>query len=159
MGLFHLKKHNCIYSPFESICYPLSELNDGVFSKLLLGDGVYFDFKGIFVNSPCYGEIILIAKTRHAIGIRLENGAEILLHVGLETINLNGRGLNVLVKLGEYVRPGDQLIMIDRDVMEVNEIDLSTILVITNSIEYRFDQIKKGTVKNKEKLFEINKRV
>lgn len=159
MGLFQLKKHNYIYSPFDGTCYPLSELNDGVFSKLLLGNGVCFDFKGDFVNSPSYGKIILIAKTSHAIGIRMENGAELLLHVGLETVNLNGKGLKVLVNLGEYVRAGDQLIMIDRHLMEANGVDLSTVLVITNSSEYCFELTKKGTVKNKEKLFEINKRV
>ena len=88
----------------------------------------------------------------------MDNGAEILIHVGLDTVELGGKGLKVLVQNGESLRPGDQLVEVNRTIMAENNIDLTTMLIITNTNEYEFNPIAKGNVKNKEELFLINKK-
>ncbi len=152
------KDKNMIYSPVRGNCISLTDVGDGVFSNKILGDGVAFRFDGDFVNSPCFGKVIMIAPTKHAVGIQMDNGAEILIHVGLDTVELGGKGLKVLVRNGESLRPGDQLVEIDRTIMTENNIDLTTMLIITNTNEYDFNPIAKGNVKNKEELFLINKK-
>lgn len=152
------KDKNMIYSPVNGKCISLNDVGDGVFSNKILGDGVAFRFDGEFVNSPCFGKVIMITTTKHAVGIQMNNGAEILIHVGLDTVELGGKGLQVLVKNGEIVRPGDQLVKIKRKVMEENNIDLTTMLIVTNTPEYDFNPIAKDAVKNKEELFSINKK-
>lgn len=158
MVMFNSKKKDIIYSPINGNCIDLKQLNDGVFSELLLGNGIAFRFEGNLVCSPCYGEVVLVAPTKHAVGIKMKNGAEILVHVGLDTAELNGKGMKTLIKYGERVRPGDQLIVIDRNFMETNNIDLSTIVVVTNSNEYIFNPNGNVNVKVKDELFEIKKR-
>ena len=150
------KDKNTIYSPISGKCISLEEVNDGVFSNKTLGDGVAFRFDDEFVNSPCFGKVIMVANTKHAVGLKMNNGAEILIHVGLDTVELGGKGLKVFVREGESVRPGDQLIQIDRKLMKDNNIDLTTMLIVTNTNEYDFTPIKKDEVKNKEELFPIN---
>lgn len=152
------KDKNMIYSPVRGTCISLANVGDGVFSNKILGDGVAFRFDGDFVNSPCFGKVIMIAPTKHAVGIQMDNGAEILIHVGLDTVELGGKGLKVLVQNGETLRPGDQLVEVNRTIMAENNIDLTTMLIITNTNEYEFNTIAKGNVKNKEELFLINKK-
>lgn len=152
------KDKNMIYSPVRGTCISLADVDDGVFSNKILGDGVAFRFDGEFVNSPCFGKVIMIAPTKHAVGIQMDNGAEILIHVGLDTVELGGKGLKVLVQNGESLRPGDQLVEVNRTIMAENNIDLTTMLIITNTNEYEFNPIAKGNVKNKEELFLINKK-
>ncbi len=158
MRLFNFKKNNIIYAPFNCECLPLEDVNDGVFSAGMLGKGIAFRFDDEFVNSPCLGDIIMVANTKHAIGIRMKNGAEILIHVGLDTVELNGHGLRTFVKKGDIVRPGDQLIMVDKEYMKENNIDLTTMLVITNSNQYEFSFEDYGEIKNKKELFEITEK-
>ena len=158
MAFFRSNKKNAIYSPAESQIFPLEELNDGVFSRKLLGDGIGFRFKGDRIASPCYGEVIMVAGTRHAIGMRLQNGAEILLHIGLETVALNGKGLNVHVKNGDRVRPGDLLIQLDLDVIQAKKIDLSSALIITNEDAYRFHPSFPKTAHTRDLLFSIDRK-
>lgn len=158
MGLFNFKKNNIIYAPFKGKCLPLKEVDDGVFSMEMLGKGVAFRFDDEFVNSPCFGEVIMVAHTKHAVGIRMKNGAEILVHVGLDTVELNGRGLKVFVNEGDIVRPGDQLIMVNREYMKEKNVDMTTMLVITNSDKYEFSFENYGEMKNKKELFEITKK-
>lgn len=157
MKLFDFKNRKIIYSPIVGNCISLEDVNDGVFSNLMLGNGVAFKFDGDIVCSPCFGEVIMVPKSKHAIGIKMKNGAEILLHVGLDTVELNGKGLKAYVRTGELVKPGDQLIKIDRKFMDENNVDLTTMLVITNSNDYVFEPKGFGKVNIKDELFIIEK--
>ena len=75
--------------------------------------------------------------TSHAVGITAKNGAEILIHIGLDTVNLNGQGLHALVQTGDKVKKGTPLIEIDRAFMKEQGIDLTTPMVVTNTSEYK----------------------
>lgn len=158
MFFFKSKKKNMVYAPVNGTVFPLQDLNDGVFSSMMLGDGIGFRFDGALVVSPCYGEVIMVAKTKHAVGIRLKNDAELLVHVGLDTVELNGEGLQTMVKKGDLVRPGEAIIRVDRKFMEDRHVDLSSALIVTNGAGYAFDPTVSRSVQMKDELFDIDRR-
>ncbi len=122
-----------LYSPVNGEIVKLSEVSDKVFSSGMIGQGVGFKFNGNTIYAPCNGKINLISNTKHAIGLMADNGAEILIHVGLDTVQLNGKGFDVLVSVDRTVKHGEPILIIDRAYMEKNFIDLTTPMVITNS--------------------------
>lgn len=145
--LFRNKYHeNCINSPIIGKTIPLEEVKDVVFSKRLLGDGIAFVLEGDTIYAPCNGKIKMIAKTKHAFGIQSENGTEILLHIGLDTVNLHGKGMELLVKNNKRVKQKTPLLRIDREYMKKNDIDLTIILIITNNSDYEMIMEKKERV-------------
>ena len=89
------------------------------------------------VTAPCDGTISMVAEgSNHAIGMTLNNGAEILLHIGVDTVSLNGEGFNVIVKEGKKVKQGDKLMEFDKALIESKGFATTCILVLTNSDEY-----------------------
>jgi len=138
-----------IYAPVVGESIPLTEVPDKVFSTKMLGDGLAFAFEGDTVYSPCDGEIIFIAKTKHAIGIKANNGLELLIHVGLDTVSLNGKGIDVLIKENAKIRAGMPLIKLDREFMKENSINLIMPLIITSPAkEVSIEKIRKVNLKS-----------
>lgn len=139
-----------VYSPVNGTCIPIENVKDNVFSSKMMGDGVGFVFDDSVVYAPCDGTIVMIANTKHAFGLQADNGLEILVHIGLDTVNLNGSGLEVLQTVGTHVSKGDAIIKVDRDFMFEKGIDLTTPMVITNCNDYRLtmngigDKVKAG---------------
>ncbi len=121
-----------LYAPVDGDCISLDEVKDDVFSSRMMGDGVAFRFKGNRVCAPCGGTICMIAETKHAFGIMNEDGAEILVHIGLDTVNLGGEGFRVLVKENQTVEKGAPVIELDREFFESKGIDLTTPMIVTN---------------------------
>lgn len=158
MQFFKKKVSNKVFSPIDGNVFPLSELNDGVFSKLLLGDGFGFEFKGKFVCSPCFGKIIFVADTKHAMGIMMDNGAELLLHIGLDTVNLNGKGMKPLVKAGDVIRPGKKILSLDRDFLDQNHVNMRSALIVSNDSEYILTKRNCKEVKIKDELFTLTEK-
>ncbi len=126
------KRETKLYAPVNGVAVPLDMVKDNVFSKRMLGDGLAFEFDGDTVFSPCKGKVCVIAKSKHAFGISMDDGTEVLLHVGLDTVNLNGCGLTVLVKKGDQIKNKDPILKIDREFMSKNNIDMTVILIVTN---------------------------
>jgi glucose-specific phosphotransferase system IIA component len=147
---------NVLISPVNGKCIDLSEVPDKVFSEKMMGDGVAFIPSGDIVCSPCDGTVIMIANTSHAIGIQSNDGVEILLHVGLNTVELNGEGLEVLVKKDQKVKVGTQLLRIDRSLMQEKSVNLTTPMIITNSDDYNlvFENINQNVENNRSKVIE-----
>ncbi|MBS4194286.1 PTS sugar transporter subunit IIA [Lederbergia citri] len=111
----------------------LEDVPDPVFSKKLMGDGIAIEpQEGKFV-SPVDGEVIQVFPTKHAIGIKALNGAEILIHIGLETVSMNGEGFTSHVVEGEKVKAGDTLVTIDLEKVKEMAKSIITPIVITNS--------------------------
>lgn len=134
---WNFKKMNSeIYSPVIGRCISLENVPDEVFANKLLGEGVAFEFAGDTIYSPCDGEVVLIASTKHALGLRTKNGMEIILHVGLDTVNLNGEGIQLFVKKHTKVKVKDILMKLDRTYMNEKKVNLITPLVITNADDY-----------------------
>src|SRR5688500_17750548 len=103
----------------------------------MLGDGVAIDPTGDALRAPCDGEIISIAAARHALALRAPNGAEILIHVGIDTVALAGSGFEVRVRKGDHVRAGDLLLNVDLDLVAARAPSLMTPIIVTNGERFR----------------------
>ncbi|MDQ5891246.1 MAG: beta-glucoside system component [Pseudomonadota bacterium] len=125
-----------ILSPMSGKLVALSDINDDVFSQGLLGQGVAIIPDNGEVVAPVSGEIITFLESKHAIGIRADNGLELLIHVGLDTVNLNGKHFTGYIKPGDRVSAGDRLISVDLHEITRLGYDPVTPVVIINSDEY-----------------------
>jgi phosphoenolpyruvate-protein phosphotransferase len=126
-----------ILAPFAGWCAPLDEVPDAAFAKAMLGDGVAIDPVSPELRAPCDGEIISVAAARHALALRSAAGAEILLHVGIDTVTLGGEGFEVHVRKGDRVRAGDKLLTLDLDRVSRTVPSLMTPVIITNGERFR----------------------
>lgn len=122
-----------IYAPVTGDIKPLEEVPDPVFSQKMMGEGIAILPKEGKVYSPVDGTVILIAATKHAVGIRANDGTEILIHVGLETVSLNGKGFRVAVNEGDKISVGQLIMEVDWEYISINAKSTITPIVITNS--------------------------
>ena len=126
----------------------MTEVPDEMFSKKMMGDGVAIEPTTDTVVAPADGEVTMVmADSNHAVGLRFDNGAELLIHIGLDTVNLQGKGFTCFVKQGDKVKAGDKLIQFDQKVIKDAGYNDIVMMAITNSAEY--PQLKKaadGTV-------------
>lgn len=120
----------------------ISEVPDDAFSQMMMGDGVAIKPSGDTIVAPADCVVSMIMESSlHAVGLELSNGAEILIHIGLDTVNLNGEGFTLLTEQDAQVKAGDPLIRFDRDVIAKAGYDDIVIMAVTNSPEY--PQMKK----------------
>ncbi|AEH49368.1 PTS system, glucose subfamily, IIA subunit [Parageobacillus thermoglucosidasius C56-YS93] len=124
-----------IYSPLDGEAIPLEEVPDPVFAQKMMGDGLAIIPKNGKVVSPINGKVVQIFPTKHAVGLVSEEGLEILIHIGLETVELNGEGFEVEVNAGETVKVGDPLINVDLDYLEQKHKEIVTPIIITNMLD------------------------
>lgn len=134
---FLKKKKDEFGSPVTGELIKLEDVNDEVFSQKMMGDGFAVkplsDAKSIV--SPVDGKIIMIPDTKHAIGIRTKSGVEILIHIGLDTVNLQGQGFDVKVKKGDKVKLGQELVVLDKSLFETKGYDLTTMVIFTKGFD------------------------
>lgn len=117
----------------------IEDIPDPVFSQKLMGEGVAILPSNGQILAPVDGEIILIAETKHAFALRTALGEEILIHIGLETMTLNGQGFNFHIKLGDKVKKGQIIVDADLDFIKENAISTIIPMIIINSNEDRFN--------------------
>lgn len=129
-------EQQAIMSPLSGKLVALSDINDDVFSQGLLGQGVAIIPDKGEVVAPVSGEIITFLESKHAVGIRTDNGLELLIHVGLDTVNLNGKHFTGHIKPGDRVSTGDRLISFDLHEITRLGYDPITPVVIINSDDY-----------------------
>lgn len=115
MGLFSRKKKEEFISPMKGILVPMEQVPDPVFAQKIMGDGFAVELTGGEVSAPLSDVIAAAFPTGHAIGIKTESGLEVLLHIGIDTVALEGRGFEVAVKEGDTVKQGDLLVKVDVD--------------------------------------------
>lgn len=149
-GLFSRRQIKII-SPIKGKIVDLSKVPDEVFSSKMIGDGFAIDPKENILFSPVDGEIIQIFPTGHAIGIKTKEGLEILIHIGIDTVNLKGDGFVLFVNQGDYVRVGDKLIAFDLDIIKNRAKSTLIPILITNmekvkGIHINFIDAEKGDV-------------
>jgi len=133
--VFNLFKKNKgkIYAPLNGTIQPLAEVPDPVFSGKMMGEGIAIEPSEGKVYAPADGEIIQVAPTNHAVGILTEDGTEVLIHVGLNTVNLKGEGFQMHTKMDQQVKKGDLLLEFDLDYIREHAPSIVTPIVITNS--------------------------
>ncbi|MDE7318168.1 MAG: PTS glucose transporter subunit IIA [Lachnospiraceae bacterium] len=115
MGLFDFMKKEEFVSPMTGILHPLETVPDPAFSEKLMGDGFAVELTGGEVKAPCSGQIEAAFPTGHAFGIKTKDGLEILIHIGIDTVSLEGTGFTVRVKEGDTIKQGDVLVIVDVD--------------------------------------------
>ncbi|MDJ0323280.1 glucose PTS transporter subunit IIA [Cryobacterium sp. PH31-AA6] len=136
-----------IGSPVAGIVVPLVDVPDPVFSKGIVGLGVGVDPTGDTVYAPGAGKVVVAQPTGHAFGLLLDNGVEMLIHVGIDTVNLAGKGFEVKVSAGDRVEAGTPLVTFDRAVIEEAGYSLVTPVLVTNPKKFgSIDQAASGSV-------------
>lgn len=137
MGLFTKKKlpawnPGTLGSITQGKVMPVTEVKDEMFSQKMLGDGVAFLSEDGIVVSPCDGTVTAFFHTNHAIGLTTQDGAEVLIHIGLDTVKEGGKGFKGFVKEGDTVKRGQKLITFDKKALEAKGYDLSIPMIVSN---------------------------
>lgn len=123
-------------APLAGTAVALSEIPDPIFSAGKLGQGVGIVPSGDTVVAPAAGTILTVAKSGHAVGIRLDNGVELLVHIGIDTVQMNGEGFDVHVERKQHVEPGDKLITFNKKLIEEHGYNPITPVLVTNSAKF-----------------------
>lgn len=148
-------KELTLSAPLSGPVLTLAKVPDAVFASGAMGDGIAIDPINDTLYSPCAGVIIHVARTGHALTVRADNGAEILLHLGLDTVELNGEGFSMLVKEGTRVSKGQPLLRYDLDKVGRQCKSLVSLLILTNSQDFQVRPITLKAVKVGEPLLHI----
>ena len=144
-------------SPIVGEVVALNEVNDPVFSSGVMGQGIAVKPSKGVVYAPADAEIAIAFPTGHAYGLKTDNGAEILIHVGIDTVSLNGEGFEAKVSQGDRVRAGDIIGTFDSEVIAANGLDDTTMVIITNTMDYaEVTPIATGSVTNKTRVLELH---
>ena len=145
-----------ISSPMTGEIVPLENVNDPVFSTKMMGEGVAILPTDGKVYSPVTGEVSVMMDSNHAVGLVSENGAEILIHVGIDTVQMNGEGFTAHVQKGDTVQAGDLLIEANLDTIKEHEYDSTTMVIVTNTDNYSEVIVtKENTIKHDDELLEV----
>ncbi len=140
--MFGFKKElSKLFATQDGDCVELSQVPDPVFSDKLLGDGAAIIPTDNIVRSPADGKIVQVFDTLHAYSILSDDGLEILVHIGLNTVELKGEGFKAMVKKGDRVKKGDILCETDLNLLQEKGYEIYTPIIITN-----MDKIKKMNV-------------
>lgn len=125
-------------APVSGKVIPLSDVKDPVFSTGMMGKGIAFNADGskVEVHAPQSGTITVASRTGHAYGIKTDNGVDVLIHIGIDTVSLDGKGFTVNVKQGQTVKCGDLLGSFDKDFIIQNNLDPTVIMVVTNADDF-----------------------
>ena len=143
-GIFELK--SCVNGDIIE----LKDVKDEAFSSKSLGDGLAFIPSDGIIKAPFDSIVDALPSSKHAIGLSLDCGIELLIHIGIDTVNLQGRGFEVLVKEGDRILQGQDLIKFDIETLIKENYDTTVIMVITN-----MDKVKNMNIKDKSMFIEI----
>ena len=145
-----------VKSPVEGTVKDLAEVNDNVFAEGLMGKGIAIEPKVGKVVAPFDGIVEAIFKTNHAIGLKSKDGAEVLIHIGLDTVNLEGNHFKSHIEKGQAIKAGDLLVEFDIDAIKKEGYDVITPVIITNSDNFKdVMAVKNGEVTNKDDLLNL----
>ena len=124
-------EHHTLCSPVTGTVHPITEAPDEAFASKMMGDGFFiYPSKGE-VLAPADGEVVFVFDTKHAIGMKSADGTEYLLHIGVDTVALGGKGFNVFVKAGQQVKKGDKLMEFDIDYIRANATSDACLVIFT----------------------------
>jgi len=147
-----------IYSPTAGTIVSLKDVEDPVFAGEMMGKGVAILPEVGQVVSPVAGEIEIVFPTKHAIGLKSDVGASLIVHIGLDTVELKGEHFTAHVKVGDRVEVGDLLVTFDKEAILAAGYQLVTPIVVTNSAEYEtVTATTNDVIAEKEELIYLTK--
>lgn len=151
------QKEITLYSHLNGTVVPIENVEDDVFSQKILGEGIAVEPSEGRLYAPCNGTVDGVFDTKHAVNLVSEDGAEILLHIGIDTVKLDGRYFEAHVEDGQKIKKGDLLISFDMDKIKKAGFKLTTPLIICNTDDYSsFKPLAEGKIKSGDKLLGLN---
>ena len=149
---------NHLYAPMAGTAVPVSEVPDPTFAEGMLGDGIAIIPTDGKVCSPCDATVDMMFTTGHAVSLTTETGAEILIHVGLETVSLEGKPFKVKVSNGDKVKKGQVLMEADLDAIKAAGLNTITPMLVGNSADFNtFNKTTGKDVTNADVVIELGK--
>ncbi|MDO4167504.1 MAG: glucose PTS transporter subunit IIA [Eubacteriales bacterium] len=146
-----------VYSPVSGLAADLSTAPDEAFAGRMMGDGAVVTPKDSFIKAPGDGEVAFVFDTKHAIGLGLDTGISLLIHVGIDTVKLEGKGFEVFVKDGQKVKKGDPLMKVDLDYLRKHAPSIATPVLCTELEDHqKIRLLKEGDIKSGEALFAVD---
>lgn len=155
-------KDYAVYAPIAGTTENLSSVNDQVFASGMMGQGIAIkpsESGKVSVYAPNNGVMTVVAKTGHAYGLKTSNGVEILIHLGIDTVLLKGKGFETKVEVGQEVKAGQLLGTIDIDYIEKHKLDPTVMVLVTNSQEYKNVETVEGNVEPGKEIIAIQNEV
>lgn len=147
-----------LYAPIKGKAIELSEVNDGVFSEGMLGKGIGIEPEEGRAVSPVNGTVSVVFDTKHAIGITSDEGVEVLIHIGLDTVQLNGQYYTTHVKVGDKVNVGDLLVEFDKEKIQEAGYRTVTPIIISNTDAFKDVKVlAKGQIEEKAEMIRVEK--
>lgn len=147
-----------VYTPIKGKVISLKEIADGVFSEGILGDGCGIEPSEEVVCAPFAGKIVQVADTGHAIGIMSNDGMELLIHVGMDTVDMNGKGFRIYVKQDDVVRQGQKLMQFSLAEIKKAGHPATTAVILCGSEEGAIQEVQIGEHKIGEVLFQLTEK-
>lgn len=137
-------------APVSGKLIELSNVSDPVFAKKMLGDGLAIkpdnNSSQVMVEAPVSGKIVSLPDTKHAFGIETEDGKQILVHIGIDTVNLKGKGFKAYAKQGDMVKHGDKIISFNSKTIKNHKLDDTVMIIFTRGYEKKIEpQVEYGT--------------
>ncbi len=133
--------------PMNGTLIPITKVKDEAFAQKMMGDGFAIEPVDGDVFAPIASEVMFVFDTKHAIALKTEDGTELLIHMGIDTVKLKGKGFDVFVKAGDKVKPGDKLAHMDLELLKKEGIDPTTSILFTNLASDKEIVVKEGEVK------------
>lgn len=145
-----------IYSPCLGVVKHLENVNDVAFAQKLIGDGIAVVPKEGNIVSPIDGEVAMVFPTGHAIGLKNDEGVEILIHVGIDTVELDGKGFKAFVKQGDKVKVGDKLLKVNLEEVINEGYEVDTMVLVTDIANYKkVVQVPEEKVSESDLIFNL----
>ena len=139
----------------DGVLIPIEEVDDDTFAQKVLGDGIAIIPENGNIYAPFDAEVVMVMNTGHAIGLKDKNNNEFLIHIGIDTVNLNGKYFNVQVAVGDQVKMGDILVTEDIEKIKAEGYDMSVMLIATDANGRKIEKESPGKIKKGEKIAEL----
>ncbi|MBU3090962.1 PTS glucose transporter subunit IIA [Clostridium sp. CM028] len=148
-------KSMILKSPVVGRCFDISEIPDEVFSSKMLGNGIGFESTEGVLYSPVDGEILQVFPTKHALILKSKEGIEILLHIGIDTVEMKGEGFEAFAQKGQQVKAGDKLLTFNNELIKAKAKTNLSVLVLTDNEIMESVEFKLGTVDKNDEVITI----
>ena len=146
-GFFKKKTDPAVYAPVKGKCIDITEVNDEGLSSKIMGDGVAVIPEESVIKAPADGKLTMIFETGHAFGMEADNGLELLLHIGIDTVNEKGNGFKILKKSGDAVKKGTHVVELELETLK-EKYDMTTMVIVTNEKKITKPALQKAVDEN-----------